>query len=694
MIPTILLLAVAAPPDFATGVVPVLTRAGCNAGACHGAAAGRGGFHLSLFGGDPAADYDAIVHDLETRRVNLAHPEESLILGKPTGELRHEGGVRLEADGVGAKILADWIMAGAPRGTARRLTDFEVSPLDRTLESEGTAVPLRATARFDGGPAEDVTAWTVFSATDPAAVELDPETATATVRRPGRHVVVARYLDRVVPVRFTLPLSDAAADHSKERRANFIDDEVYATLAALRIPVSPTADDATFLRRGRLDLTGRLPTPEEVESFLADRSADKRSALVDRLLRTDEFADYWAYRFAAVFRVRALPNEKEGAAALHGWLRDRLHKGTPFDIVARELLTAVGDSHVVPPAYFARLSPDARGQAELVGEAFLGVRLRCANCHNHPLDRWNQDDYHGLAAAFARLDRGRVVKVMGRGAVTNPRTGEAAMPRIPGVRDLDPTADGREAFADWLTARDNPYFARAAVNRLWRAMFGRGLVEPADDLRDTNPATHPELLARLADDFASHSYDVRRTLRLVATSETYGRSGAAVPGNRADECYYSHAYRRPLSAEVLADALADVTGVSDRYGDEPAGTRAVALTDPRTPAPSLDVLGRCSREASCERVVAGGGLSAKLHQINGELVNRKLASPEGRLHKLIAAGRSDDEIVAEFALRALGREPTADEMAFWRGRRAGDRTAWLEDVAWGLLSCAEFRTNH
>ncbi len=686
----------ARPVDFDTEIVPVFARAGCNAGACHGAAAGRGGFHLSLFGGDPAADFDAIVRELEGRRVNLARPAESLLLQKPTGVLDHEGGIRLDADGPGAKRLVEWIAAGARRLPPRRLTQFEVRPAERVVGTAGDAVPLAASARFDDGPAEDVTAWTVFAATDPAAVAID--SASATVRRRGQHVVIARFLNRVAPIRLTLPLADTPVDHATRHRANVIDDEVLKSLAVLRLPASPPANDATFLRRVRLDLTGMLPPPDEVEAYLADRSADKRATLVDRLLGSDAFADYWTFRLAALLRVRALPNEKAGAAALHGWLREQVRRGTPYDVVARQLVTAVGDSHAVGPAYFARLANDARGQAELVAQAFLGVRLQCANCHNHPLDRWTQDDYHGLAAVFARLDRGRVVKIAARGAVTNPRTGEPAVPRIPGVRDLDPAADGRAAFAAWLTAADNPYFARAAVNRLWRAMFGRGLVEPADDLRDTNPATHPELLARLADDFVRHGHDIRHTLRLIALSETYGRGDTATRDNQADDRFYARSYRRPLEAEVLADALADATGVSDRYGDEPVGTRAVALSDPRTPAPSLDVLGRCSRETSCEGATANGGLPAKLHQINGALVNRKIAARDGRLHRAIAAGRSDDEIIADFTLRALGRRPTATEWDYWRDQRSrignDGRAEWLEDVVWSLLSCAEFRTNH
>jgi hypothetical protein len=694
------LLAVPSPRvvDFDTEIIPVLTRAGCNAGSCHGAAAGRGGFHLSLLGSDPAADHFAIVQELEGRRVNLTRPNESLILAKPTGFLSHKGGVRFDTDSPDAKRITDWITAGAPRLQGRRLTSFEVAPVDRVVDRTGVEVPLRASARFNDGAIEDVTAWTVFTTTDPAAIELDPAKGYATVRRRGQHTLIARFLDRVVPVRLTLPLNDVRVNHSKERRASFIDDEVLRELTVLRIPISTPANDAAFLRRVRLDLTGRLPTPDDVEAFLADHSCDKREKLVDRLLQCEEFADYWTYRFAKLLRVRTLPNDRVGASALHRWLREHIHQGTPLDVIARKLITSVGDTHAVGPAYFTRLSSDARDQAELVAQVFLGVRLQCANCHNHPLDRWTQDDYHGLAAVFARLERGREVKVSQRGAVTNPRTGEPAVPRIPGVRDLNPASDGRGEFAGWLTTTENPYFARATVNRLWRAMFGRGLVEPVDDLRDTNPATHPQLLRRLADDFVMHRHDVRHTLRLIALSETYSRGAELMPGNTADDRFHSRAYRRPLEAEVIADAMADVTGVSDQYGSEPVGTRAVMLFDPKTPAPSLDILGRCSREDSCEGTATGAGLPAKLHQLNGELINRKIASPDGRLHRAIAAGRSDEEIITEFYLRALCRRPTTAEWDYWKNQRLriseDGRTAWLEDAVWSLLSCSEFRTNH
>jgi Protein of unknown function (DUF1549)/Protein of unknown function (DUF1553) len=683
--------------DFDTEIVPVFTKAGCNAGSCHGAAAGRGGFHLSLLGGDAAADYDVIVHALEGRRINLAKPAESLLLAKPTGELPHEGGIRIEDGSAGEKRLLEWIQSGAGRAnTPRKLTHFDLGP-SLLADKVGIKLPLKAIARFDKGKPEDVTAFTVFTSSDSSSLEINAAGTQATVKRPGQHVIIARFLDRVVPLQITLPLSDKPLDLSKETRANFIDDEILKKLEQLRLPPSPRADDAAFLRRVYLDLTGSLPPKDEIESFVSDKSADKRAKLVDKLLKSDAFVDYWTWRFANLFRIRPAPNDSEGARAFHNWVHEQIKKGAPLDEMASALVTATGDSHVIGPANFARMAGDARSQAELVSTVFMGVRMQCANCHNHPLDRWTQDDYHGLAAVFARLDRGRVVKVTARGAVTNLRTGENAIPRIPGDRYLDVEGDGREAFAKWLTASDNHYFARATVNRLWKGMFGRGLIDPTDDLRDTNPATHPELLDKLAADFIKHGCDFRHTLRLIALSETYGCSGTTTEANRSDDRFYSHAYRRPLEPEVLADAIAEVTGVSDKYGDQPVGTRAIALIDPRTPAASLDILGRCSRATSCEGTTVGGGLPAKLHQLNGELINRKITAKDGRLHRLIMMNAKDEAIVAEFYLRALGRNPTEKEVDFWRKRlesvKGNERVEMLEDFVWSILNSSEFGMN-
>ncbi|MGN6544237.1 MAG: DUF1549 domain-containing protein, partial [Aureliella sp.] len=477
--------------DFDMHILPILSKAGCNAGACHGAAAGRGGFHLSLLGSDPAADYEAIARALEGRRINLAKPELSLLLAKPTGRLDHGGDVVIEPGSLAEQRLLAWIQAGAPRGSPRRLTGLSVSPRRVIADALPAEVPLEARAQFDDGSEEDVTGWTIFTATDPDAVEIAGQSPVARLTRRGQHVVMARFLGRVVPIHLIVPLSDERIDFTGEPQANFIDAEVLKTLSVLRLAVSPPADDASYLRRASLDLTGRLPDPALAEAYLSNRDPNKRTRLIDAMLSSDAFVDYWTLRFARQLRIHALPGETAGVEAYAGWLRGEIARGASLADMATDLLTATGDAHAIGPANFGRMFGDARQQAELAGELLLGVRLGCANCHNHPLDRWTQDDYHGLAAIFARLERGRYVKWASRGAVTNPRTGEPAIPRIPGDRYLEPDSDHRADLARWLTEEGKHSFAKATVNRLWQAMFGRGLVEPTDDLRDTNPATHP-----------------------------------------------------------------------------------------------------------------------------------------------------------------------------------------------------------
>jgi hypothetical protein len=686
--------------DFDTDVIPVLTKYGCNSGSCHGAAAGRGGFRLSLFGSEPARDYEAIVHELEGRRVNFARPLDSLVVAKPTGAHEHSGGVRFAQDEPAYRRLVAWIRDGARRTGGRRLVRFNVSPGQMVAEHVGQVVSLRATADFEPGGTQDVTEWTVFAATDPDGVTVAKSAPSVTLRRAGRHVVTARFLDRVVPLLFLVPIGSESIDHRNQPRHNMIDDELLAVLEQARLPVAPAVDDAGFLRRAQLDLTGRLPEPDEIRDFLADTRPAKRLELVDRLMASDAFADYWTYKLATMLRIRSRGPDQHGTRLFHHWLREQIRRRIGWDEIVRTMLVAVGDTHEVGPANFHLLVDDARQQAEYVGQALLGVRLRCANCHNHPLDRWTQDDYHGLAAIFARLERGRVVRIGRRGEVTHPRSGSPAVPRLPTGRELDGLADPRRDLADWLVDPNNPYFARALVNRLWKWVMGRGLVEPVDDLRDTNPATHPRLLERLADDFVQHGYDLRHTLRRITTSAAYARA-AMTPGvDVADGRFYARAAIRPLDPEVLADAICDVTGVHEPFGAEPVGTHAVALFDPQIPSELLDVLGRCSRSETCEMADGGiGGLSARLRLINGPSLNQRIESTGGRLQRVINAGADTESIVAEFYWRCFSRPPTDPERRFWHeqipsGANPTDRRARLQDFLWALLTSREFVTNH
>jgi len=726
--------------DFATEIIPVLTRYGCNSGACHGAAAGRGGFHLSLLGGDADADYATIVRQFEGRRVNLARADRSLLLAKPTGDLDHGGDVLFEPESAAATLLKRWIVSGAKHGGGRKLISIAITPDRYVTEMRSPTVQLQAIAHFqdqDQIVIRDVTQWTVFTPTDPSAVTID-EDHVATIHRRGMHVVLTRFLDHVQPLSLAVPflsLSEKGSDplrrgqktneidsppkgqtpfridsksynkipHPNEpvtvNGDSLIDDEVNRLLGQLRLPVTPTADDATWFRRVTLDLTGRLPTPGEAKEFIDDHAIDKRATTIQRLLHTEGFVDYWTLRFARLLNLHSLPNETAGTVAFADWIRQCIKKDVGFDEMSAQLLTASGDSHQVGPANFARMVPDARAHAELAGRVLLGIRIGCANCHNHPLDRWTQDDYHGLSAIFAPLSRGRHVLMSTRGEVTNLRTGQPAIPRIPGVRDLDPTThDHRGELAAWLASDGKRAFAKAMVNRLWHSMFGRGLVDPPDDIRDTNPATHPELLDSLAKDFIDHGYSIRHTLRRIATSEAYGR-GAALAGNAIDDKFYSHRAARPLMPEVLADAIADVTGVANRFvGHEPT-VRAVMIVDPLVPSPALDILGRCNRPATCtESETQSPGLAADLHKINGDLINAKITAPSGRLHKLVAAGATDRQIVDRFYRLAFGREASETDVRQWCERLESDdataRQQKMEDFVWAILNSRAFAYNH
>jgi hypothetical protein len=686
-----------AAPDFETQVLPVLTRAGCNSGACHGAAIGRGGFRLSLLGYDPQADYDNLVLELKGRRVNLAQPEKSLVLRKPNGSLNHQGGLKLRPDGDGHALLLDWIRAGAPRGGGRSLTALEVSPATVTLPAIGRSFRIRVVARFSDGTQAEVTPWALLTPTDPAALECSAD-GEVTARRRGQSAVMVRFLGEVGGVRVTVPLTDEPLPSEARPRFNFIDDHVNRTLDQLRLPHSPRCDDTTFVRRAYLDLIGALPSPAEVDTFLRNDASDRRERLVSDLMTRPEFVNHWAYRFGDLFRIESRRLQPQGAKAFHDWVRDALARDLPLDRLARELLLARGDSYAIGPANFHRVAADPGSQAEYVSQVFLGVRLQCANCHNHPLDRWTQDDYHGLAAVFARLGRGRDVQPLPRGEVIHPKTGKAAVPRLPGEANLPDGTDPLPRFAEWLTAPANPFFARAAVNRVWRELMGRGLVEPVDDHRTTNPATHPELLDALAADFIKHGHSLRHVVRTIVTSEAYQRSSLSSGSNRSDDRFYSRALLRPLPPPVLVDAVARVTGVAEQLGDLPAGTAAVSLGDSRVPSVALDLLGRCARDAGCTPAPASGSLSLALHKINGAWLNRKISAADGRLHRLLREKDDDAAIVSELYQVALCRKPTARELSHWKEQLAAstpdERVRRFEDFLWALLNATEFGCNH
>jgi len=680
---------------FDTEIVPVLTRYGCNSGACHGSAAGRGGLKLSLYGSHPEADYESIAFGLRGRRVNPAHPDDSLVLLKPTETLSHGGGQRFDRASAAARLLRDWISQGAVRGPEIHLSDYQVSPQSTRLDQPGRSVRFKATAVFSDGTRRDVSAWTIFKAEDSAAVETDADSVVA-VRR-GRHIITARFLDRVVACEILVPFNAQMqpAASGPDTASGFIDRLIDSRLQELQLPASPQIGNQAFLRRVTLDLTGRLPTVADVRAAGEDKRFDRKQ-LVHRILNSEAFTDYWTHRLIHLLRVQTQPEDRTAARTFHNWIRSETALGTPFDQLVRQLITATGDTHTVGPASFYLAAAGARGQAEYTSEVLMGTRLRCANCHDHPLDHWTQDDYHGLSAIFARIRRGRVISLGATGEVSHPRTGTAAVPRIPGGQFLDPAPDHRRAFAAWLTSRKNPYFARAIVNRLWKMTMNRGLVEPVDDLRSTNPATHPQLLTQLAGDFADHGFEIRHTLALICTSRVYSRSSTPLAGNSDDDRFLSRAIPGHLSPAVLVDAVSDVTGMAEPFNGEPQDTRAIALSATDIPSQSLDVLGRCSGRMSCETgSAAQSGLPTALHLINGAFLNQRLVNRHSRLQTQLAAGIPPVRIFESFYTHALSRFPTDKERLFLQEEFQKCRTPvetrqLAEDLLWSLLTCQEF----
>lgn len=688
------------PVDFKNDIVATFTKAGCNAGACHGAAIGRGGFKLSLYGGNPKADFESIVYDLRGRRINRSNPGESLLLLKPTEYVSHEGGTIFDADSDHAKRILQWIREGATNTSRRQLTTIEIQPPSIFSEQVGATTKIKVVARYTDGTSKDVTPWAILEPADKSAIEADNKDSRLTILRSGRHIVTVRYLTIVKPIELVVPLTSEPVDFQSPPIRNLIDHEINRSLENLRIIPSGQSPDGVFYRRLSLDLTGRLPSVSEIKTFLDSKVPNKRVQLIDQLLNSEQFNTFWAFKLSDYLRIRPRQLGAEAAQTYFDWLISHIRNDTDYRQIALELILAQGESEQVGPANFYRTTINPRQQAEFTSELFMGTRLRCANCHNHPLDHWTQDDYHGLAAIFAKVDVGQAVTVNLQGATIHPVTLEPAIAKIPSGDNISPAIeDPRSEFAQWLINEDNPYFAKAIVNRLWKQLMGRGLVEPVDDFRSTNPPTHPELMDKLAADFKMRSYSIKSLIRLIANSSAYQRSSSANVFNRLDEQFYSHAIRRPLEAAVLADAASDVLGVAEQYGNLPLGTRAIEILDPTTSSRTLDILGRCDREESCEDTGnQANGLTKRLHLFNGEFLNARITVNQGRLSELLRLGLSDRDIITEYYLAAYSRYPTDREISFWETRLSqytGEpRRNFLQDFVWAILNSKDFTTDH
>lgn len=702
--------------SFRNHVESVLAKAGCNSGACHGAQAGKNGFRLSLRGYDPDGDFQTITRQARGRRIVPSDPGRSLLLTKPTAAVPHKGGLRFRVGSPEYRVLAEWIAAGTPppQTDDPRLDRLEILPAASVLRPD-MRQQLIVLAHFNDGHTEDVTRWVKYTSTNESVAQVG-ETGEVRLMGHGEGAITAWYLSRVVIATITAPFpTPVVADvFAKAVRRNQIDDLVLAKLAALNIPPSPRAGDAEFLRRAHLDTIGVLPTPEETRSYLADTSADKRDRLIESLLKRPEFVDYWAYKWSDLLLVNSEKLRPPAMWAYYTWIRNQVEANTPWDEFARQIVTAKGSTLENGAANFYLLHPDAPELTETTTVAFLGMSINCARCHNHPLEKWTNNQYYEMANLYARVrlkaapgDGNTVVFASPEGDLIQPLTGR---PRPPAPLDgeplaIDATGDRREHLARWLTSPDNPYFSRAIVNRVWANFLGVGLVEMVDDMRLTNPASNEQLLAALAQHLVENHFDLKSLMRLILQSETYQRSSRPLAENAADTRSYSRYYPRRLMAEVLLDAMSQVTGAPTKFGDYPVGWRALQLPDSTVNSYFLKTFGRPERVVTCEcERTAEPTMVQVLHISNGDSLNEKLQGAGNRLEQLLAAGTSNEKLIEELYLGALCRYPTDDERARLlavlgpsgeAGGQPGDaKRQAAEDLFWSVLSSKEFLFNY
>ncbi len=711
---------------FANHIQPILMRAGCNSGACHGALAGKGGLKLSLRGYDSDSDHFVLTRQALGRRVDCEEPAESLLIKKATRTVPHGGGTRFPKDSVNAMIVKDWIAAGAagPKGTDAALTKIEVFPPLSLLKPKD-AFRVTVMAHYSDGVVEDVTRWAKFTSSEETVATVDEDGAVAVVGT-GETAIAVLFGSRVVTATVTVPFANTVDDavFAKAARNNFIDGPILAKLRLLRVPPSPTSTDAEFIRRAHLDTCGILPKPAELEKFLADVSTDKRAKLIDALLARSEYVDFWSHKWSDLLLISTRKLSQPSVWGAYRKVRESVADNQPWDKFAREILTASGSSLSTGGGYFV-MHKDVSDLAESTALTFLGTSITCARCHNHPLEKWTQDQYWQMANLFSRVglkngDRpGEVlVQSLGSGDALHLRRGIAMAPTPLGGKALpvDSPQDRREFFADWLTEPTNPFFAKAIVNRVWKNYMGRGLVEAEDDHRDTNPPTNAELLDALAKDFVEHKFDLKHLMRMILNSSAYQRSSRPVPGNADDDRFYSHYLLRRLSAEVILDAYSDIAGVPTAFGQlnigssggsansalYPAGTRAMQLPDSQLVSQFLDAFGRAERSQTCScEITKDSSVTQALHLNNGQTLNEKLRVKNSVVAKWIADKLDDGEIVKRLFQLSLARAPSASEAktltaALADGRRespAAHRET-IEDAIWAVLTGKEFLFNH
>jgi hypothetical protein len=708
------------PINFPNRIVPIFTKLTCNSGGCHGKLSGQNGFKLSLLGFEPAEDYEHLVKEARGRRLFPAAPQQSLLLLKATAALPHGGGKRLETESDDYRLLVRWISQGMPYGKtdAPTVAGIEVNPSRRVMD-RSTQQQLSVTARYTDGSTEDVTRAALYQVNDTGMAAVSGDGLVQIQQQPGDVAVMVRYQGKVGVCRATVPLG-ASTEHLPVAR-NFIDELVFKKLRDVGMPASDLCSDATFVRRVTVDIAGRLPSPQETAQFVADQDPAKRDKWIDTLLSGTDYADYFANKWSALLRNRrAQPSQARGTIEFHDWVRDSLVANKPYDQFVREIITASGNIEDNPAVGWYRQVREPNQQLEDVAQLFLGMRLQCAQCHHHPYEKWSQQDYYQFAAFFSRVARTGSPQagddvVFGRRGVpsaTNPRTRQSVKPAALGQAPMDVSADQdpRVLLADWMTGSSNPFFARSLVNRYWKHFLGRGIVEPEDDMRETNPPTNPQLLDALARHFVQCGYDLKDLVRTICRSTTYQLDSAPNAFNAVDKQYFSRYYPRRLEAEVLLDAVDGIVGVPSRFEGLPSGTRAIQLPDNSFNVSSyfLQVFGRPNAASACECERSDApSLAQSLHLLNAKDIYEKLASSTGGAAQLAAEQRSDEEKIRALYQLAFSRDPSPEELqtaaAYIRHALAKGQVneepvkksqRAYEDLIWVLINTKEFSFNH
>ena len=701
-------IAAPAPVSFKNETQMALTKAGCNMGACHGSPSGKGGFRLSLRAYDPELDIMTVRSEFFGRRTNIMEPGESLLLRKPLMEVAHGGGKRLKKGDPAHKVLEQWIGEGLRLDAATEpdLVRIETIPAKRVLKQLGTRQQIVVLGHFSDGSIRDVTALTDFTTSNESVGSVNVQ-GLVTKNGRGETAILARYLTGMSTTYLTFLEEVPGFAWNNPAESNFVDSAVFEKLKQLQILPSEVCTDDEFLRRVTLDLTGRLPSADEAKALITDvANPNRRAVIVDRLLDSNEFASFWALKWGDVLRSNSKKLKTAGVHKFREWIYESVRSDKPLDQFARELLTANGSVFENPPANFWRASRDPLDATETTAQLFLGVRIQCAKCHNHPFERWTQDNYYGIAAAFARVGRKNsvdadeeVIFTQAGGEVTQPRTNKQMKVHLLLKGDVDVPADQdrRTVFAAWLTSPENPFFAKSVTNRIWGHLMGRGIVEPVDDFRDSNPPSNARLIDELSKQFVSNGFSQKWAIRTICNSRTYQLSSRKNGFNKDDEIYSSHANTRLLSAEQLLDGICAVTSVPEQFPGFPLGTRACELADPPTDHYFLKVFGQPQREMACQcERSSESNLSQALQMINGPVVHNKLRADNGRIATMIKEMKPDDEIIASLYLAALARTPSAEEMTASKTHIAAqtDRRQALEDVGWAILNSKEFLFQH